>query len=146
VTRPPVTRGERVARLALAGLLAATTWFVVGDLSSDVDDQLDYLVKPGDAWSPAIAVIGVACLAALVGPGRGAWRRWSLATLVRVALLALLVGGGSGLAGRVLTAGVVGANIGGAFAAVVWLVLVPLATWALLVGDDHRRSRVERAA
>jgi hypothetical protein len=46
----------------------------------------------------------------------------------RVALLALLVGGGSGLAGRVLTAGVVGANIGGAFAVVVWLVLVPLAT------------------
>jgi hypothetical protein len=130
-------RAEPLVRLAMAGFLGAATWFVVGDLSSDVDDSLDHLWKAGPAVSPSIVVVGALSLAVLIVWGRAVWRDWSQSTRVRVVLLAALVGIGSALTGRVVTAGTIGANIGGFFAAVLWIVVVPLATLTLTITRER---------
>jgi hypothetical protein len=131
-------RAEPLVRLAMAGFLGAVTWFAIGDLSSDVVGEPDYLWKAGPSVSPAIAVVGALSLAALIVWARAVWDGWSRSTRVRVVLLAALVGVGSALTGRVVTAGVGGANIGGALLAPLWILVMPGATFALLITRGPR--------
>ncbi len=95
-----------------------TTWWIVGDMSYQGDPDLDYMFKPlpltrGQqvAIGATATILSVAALVTLVaGYRQGVVRRADL----RVALPALLVGAYCGVGWRVVTAGVIGANIGGA--------------------------------
>jgi hypothetical protein len=113
--------GERPARwpaVAMGALIVAVpvaTWWAVGDLSTDLPDP-DYQIRPFDIGQTteqvagvSAAVLAAAAVVALVGAGRAGRfdRRW-WPVLVELMLAGALCGAGW----RVLTAGVIGANIG----------------------------------
>ncbi len=105
-----------IAVLVVALASAATTWWLVGDLSATTSGHITYTIVPPDispGWGRAIgigsAVIGgIAVASALYGSAAGRWDpgwRWVMA----------MIGGAGTILGygwRVLTAGVSGANQG----------------------------------
>jgi hypothetical protein len=120
--------GERPARwpaVAMVALIVAVpvaTWWAVGDLSTDLPDP-DYQIRPvaiGDTTEQvagvSAAVLAVAAVVALIHAGRAGRfdRRW-WPVLVELTVAGTLCGAGW----RVLTAGVIGANIGAGL--VLWV-------------------------
>jgi len=120
--------GERPARwpaVAMVALIVAVpvaTWWAVGDLSTDLPDP-DYQIRPvaiGDTTEQvagvSAAVLAVAAVVALIHAGRAGRfdRRW-WPVLVELMVAGTLCGAGW----RVLTAGVIGANIGAGL--VLWV-------------------------
>ena len=126
-------------RAAVALVLATpvATWFLVGDLSATQFDDLDYLWRAPALPAAVELVLGV--LAALIAVAsatvlavalyRGQVRRQWSATVVPLCVAGALVG----YAGRVVSAGGIGANIGGALmiglAGPLVLALVVAAAW-----------------
>ncbi len=112
--------GEQHQHLAAAGVLVAAApvavWWGVGDLSED-RTGLDYMMRAPDVAPGVVTVSGLVATAAVVVAlavlGRAFYRlrvdRAWLATPVLLAAAGALVAFG----GRILTAGVIGANIGG---------------------------------
>lgn len=120
--------GERPARwpaVAMVALIVAVpvaTWWAVGDLSTDLPDP-DYQIRPFDIGHTteqvagvSAAVLAAAAVVALIHAGRAGRfdRRW-WPVLVELMLAGALCGAGW----RVLTAGVIGANIGAGL--VLWV-------------------------
>ena len=132
--------------VAGAGLVAATpvaTWWVVGDRSSRGFDDLDYIFRPLDLplWvemlsgAGAVAVV-MACVFVLFEAREdGRLVREQVRTLALLCLAGAIIGGGW----RAVTAGVIGANIGGAM---VLLLGLPLAV--ALIGAAVVHAVVER--
>ena len=115
-------------QLAGAGLVAATpvaAWWVVGDRSSRGFDDLDYMFRPLDlplwvemlAGAVAVAVVMFSLFALAEARLDGT----QLRTLVLLTVAGVIIGAGW----RCVTAGVIGANIGGGM---VLLLGLPLAT------------------
>ncbi len=105
-----------IAVLVVALTSAATTWWLVGDLTVTTSGHITYTIVPPDispGWGRAIgigsAVIGGSAVAsALYGSAKGRWDpgwRWVMAM---VGGAGMILGYGS----RVLTAGFSGANLG----------------------------------
>jgi hypothetical protein len=129
-----------VHRLAAVALVLATpvaTWFLVGDLSATRFDDLDYLWRAPDLPAAMDLVVGVLAALVVVASAtvlavalrRGQVRRqWSATVVLLCAAGAVL-----GYAGRVVSAGVIGANIGGGMMIVLAgplvLALVVAAAW-----------------
>lgn len=120
--------GERPARwpaVAMVALIVAgpvATWWAVGDLSTDLPDP-DYQIRPvaighttEQVAGVTAAVLAVAAVVALIHAGRAGRfdRRW-WPVLVELMVAGTLCGAGW----RVLTAGVIGANIGAGL--VLWV-------------------------
>jgi nitrogen fixation-related uncharacterized protein len=133
--------GAPAAAAACAAVLAApvAAWWLVGDQSSEgfVRDDLDYVVTPPD-WSAtsvrlagivAVAVIFIGAIAILWAIRSGRFdRRWNRVVLVLFADAAFI-----GYAGRVATAGVIGANIGFGMVMLIGLVLFgSLTAWGVV--------------
>jgi hypothetical protein len=101
--------------VALIVAVPVATWWAVGDLSTDLPDP-DYQIRPFDIGHTteqvagvSAAVLAAAAVVALIHAGRAGRfdRRW-WPVLVELMLAGALCGAGW----RVLTAGVIGANIG----------------------------------
>ena len=116
-----VTVGCSVASVAL-------TWTVTGDLSyqGEVHGGLDYMFRAPaalDTWMTVVAIPGALYLV------------WVLPQLMRQpdvaspAFLVVFSSAGVALIGRVVTAGVIGANIGGGIALLFGLPAVLLTLW-----------------
>ncbi|MGD9792393.1 MAG: hypothetical protein AB7V43_02830 [Acidimicrobiia bacterium] len=131
IIKPPstpveVTAARRVGQWAAALMVVLSspgaTYWMVGDQSSRVEPgvQLDYSMRPPD-WSPsAIAATGIVSLIAFViGAIHLAFEvrrhrldgRWLLVNMILASIGFVWAG-----AYRVMTAGVIGANIGGGLA------------------------------
>ena len=126
-TRRRTSWSARVASVLLVLAAPVATWWLVGPnpgdgLGSDPmlrPDDYDYLFHPpaidatmervGGWAAVAIAALGVALLVAEARHGRIDRRWWP--PIVAMTLVGAIIG----LAGRVMTAAVVGANIGGGF-------------------------------
>ncbi|MCP3804442.1 hypothetical protein NLX83_34760 [Allokutzneria sp. A3M-2-11 16] len=121
-------------RLLASGALAA--WWLVGDLSPEMPPgtRLDYLVRPVPivSMSPAIDVLlgslalALASATLLVTATTAARSRW-----LGQFLGALALGGLVGFFCRILTAGGIGANIGGGLVLLLGLPLLAAAALAL---------------
>jgi hypothetical protein len=106
--------------LAVAGLVTATpvvTWWVVGDqTTTSPGTELDYLVRPVELDPAALRLVGIGSVLTFTGAAlllvwasrrrRFDPRWWS--AIVPMVVAGAVVGAGW----RVMTAGVVGANIG----------------------------------
>ena len=146
--------GERPARWpAVAGAvlvvaMPVAVWWLVGDLSTETADP-DHFLRPVDVGDTAEAVVGVAAVVlvtasvvAMVVAGRRGRvdRRWW-----RVLVELVLAGGLCGVGSRVLTAGVIGANIGAGFVMVfIAPIVAALLSWALLDWLSLRESRARQ--
>ncbi|GGL01093.1 hypothetical protein [Mangrovihabitans endophyticus] len=134
--------GRSAATLILvAGLVAVAAvaaWWQIGDQSSAGPEQNpEYAVPPPDLPAGAETAAGVACLVVVIGvlaalawatATRAVRRRWWL-----VAAPAVLAGYVAGACLRVLTAGVLGANIGAGLAVVAGVPAVALLTlWSMV--------------
>lgn len=126
----PPRVGRLLATISATLLSTALAWWLVGDLSytGDTGEQgLDRLAEPPVSERTA-HVLGASSavllpLVLLLG--------WRLRTVL---LPAVVLGAVVGAAGRVVTAGGIGANIGGGIVLLFSpLVLLPLAVW-LVVG------------
>jgi hypothetical protein len=126
----PVPVGRVLATVTCAVLSAALAWWLVGDLSStgNAGEQgLDRMAEPPVSEGTA-QVLGAGSAVLLPLVLLLGWR------LRAVLLPAIVLGAAVGAAGRVVTAGVIGANIGGGMVLLLSpLVLLPLAIW-LVVG------------
>ncbi len=111
---------------------AATTWWLVGDLTETTSGSITYAIEPPDistGWVRAIGIAsavigGIAVAASLYGSATARWDpgwRWVVAM---VAGAGMIVGYGW----RVMTAGVAGANQG---AGLVVLLGAPIVTGLL---------------
>ena len=119
---------------------AVTVWWLVGDVDEVDDPSADFMVRPPELSSSAERWIGGSALALLVA---------TLLALVRTsgarsshrgaALLVVIAGAIIGAGYRVMTAAVVGANIGGGlmlmFGVPVVAFLVVRAAWLVWRGD-----------
>ncbi len=132
-----VGRVVRVAGPALVAAVPVVTWWLVGDLSTvSLADDPDYAFRPMTLSPMTERAVGIASLALAVGAvavlawatrRRALDRRWWT-------VLGLLAAAGCivGLGWRVLTAGVIGANIGaGLFILVGGPVVAALVLFAL---------------
>lgn len=121
-----------IASVGLPAGVLASIW-LIGDLSYDgpVDGGLDYAARPVEVAPATIATAGAVAVLALLGAavltGRSRGGRWVLAALTAA-------GAAIGLLYRVVTAGVIGANIGAglAFFLILPLVLILLVTAVVL--------------
>lgn len=137
---------NRSAAVALVLATPVATWFLVGDLSATQFEDLDYMWRAPVLPAPAELVLGVlAALVAVVSATvlavalhRGEVRRQWSATVVPLCVAGALLGYG----GRVVTAGGIGANIGGALmiflAGPLVVALVTAAAWN--AWHESRRS------
>lgn len=115
--------------VSVPALAIATAWWI-GDLSSTLDDP-DYMLRPIDLSSETSWAVGfVATAACLVGAAAavlltrsGCCGRRLVAVLVPWWVLAVYLG----LGYRIVTAGVIGANIGGGLFVLTSFVVVPFA-------------------
>jgi hypothetical protein len=148
-------RMRRSQLLAAALLIVATplaTWWVVGDVSEDAPPAaLSYSFDPPPLGSAASLVLGagatVVAVVSLTLLGSATWRN----TLDRVWWLVLLplvaLGVFAGWSYRVMTAGIIGANIGAGFVilalpvAAVSSVTTALTGWHVRVRGARRPSR-----
>lgn len=136
------------AAVALVTAMPVATWTLVGDLSSEgfAEDELDYLFRaPGLPWAvelvagalaAGVIVASATVLGRAVAGGR--LRRQWMATVVPLAVAGAVLGFG----GRVLTAGGIGANIGGGLFVLLglpFLVVLVIAA-ALNAWVESRRS------
>lgn len=118
--QPPGVKGEPrrltiAAALALAVTTPIVTWWVIGDLSTTHTNP-DYLLRSPSMSQASEQTIGfislviwIATVVALLFMNRSASRRAWLPVLCSVVVVGVILGA----VFRVLTAGVVGANIGG---------------------------------
>ncbi|MEO7745842.1 MAG: hypothetical protein ABIV05_06390 [Actinomycetota bacterium] len=107
----------RLAGLCLVVAVPVLTWWLVGDLSTvSLAEDPDYALRPLPVNPTTERAVGIASLALAVGAvavltwatrRRALDRRW-----VKVLVLLVAAGGVVGLGWRILTAGVIGANIG----------------------------------
>lgn len=110
-------RSHALALMAMVVVLSpVVTWWLLGDLSEDVVDP-DYMIRPPDLTGGQQLMIGggaTAVAVVAVGMVFVAVRRRTVTPAEIRAVVPLLVAGAfCGLAWRILTAGVIGANIGG---------------------------------
>ena len=114
----------------------AVGWWLIGDVTERHDgldpDQLDYMWRAPEvpAWLPPAAGVvggGIALLLARRLLRQTRPYRWPVAGLV-------LVGAALAAVGRVTTAGVIGANIGGGAAVLVGLPMLAIVLLASLAG------------
>ena len=113
---------------ALVVALPVATWWAVGDLSEKGYDHLDYMVRPvpvppvleGVLGGFAAVVVAASLVVLGVGRVRGSVPRSIDATVAPLCVAGVIVGWGW----RVVTAGVIGANIGGGM---VMLLVLPVA-------------------
>ncbi len=134
-----------MALSALAAMvlsLPVVTWWLIGDLSEEQGE--DYLVQAPDLPTGVdVALVLTAVLSIVFGTvllgspaGRRPVKSAELKATVPLVLLGVFVGAG----GRVLTARVVGANIGGGLVMLVASVVLPLliiwsaAQWSRITG------------
>ena len=132
---PSARWSASVAALGLVLATPAATWWLVGDQSVQSQTDLDYVVRlnvdPGVERLAGIA--GLVLLAAsvvtllLASRNRGLDRRW-VWVVGPLVVAGVIVGAGL----RIVTAGVIGANIGAGFAVVFGApVVAGLLLWAL---------------
>jgi hypothetical protein len=135
--------------IAGAGLVAATPvamWWVAGDRSYRGSDDLDYIFRPLDlpvwlemlAGAGAVAVV-MACVFVLAeARQQGLLTRAQVRTLAQLCVAGAIIGAGW----RAVTAGVIGANIGGAMVLLFGLPLAIALTGAAVVRAlvDGRRT------
>jgi hypothetical protein len=118
-------RGARwpaVAGVVLVGAMPVATWWLVGDLSTEIADP-DYLIRPVQIEGMAANVVGLGAVVLAAGSvvtlvvagARGRLARSWWPVLVEL----VLAGGLCGAGWRVLTAGVIGANIGAGLVMIV---------------------------
>jgi hypothetical protein len=150
----PTRRVRAACWVVLVVATAVVTWWLVGDVSETVPgDDADYLLRPlslSAAQETAIGVsalvAGLAALGALVAMARsrpGSVTAGNVVTVVPLLLAAAYVG----LSYRVVTAAVVGANIGGAALVLLGCVVLPvLVLTSVLLGRGERRRRRPEAA
>jgi hypothetical protein len=138
-------RWPSVAGVVLIAAVPVATWWAVGDLSTDLPDP-DYQIRPFDIGPTAEQVAGVsatvlaaAAVVALIHAGRAGRfdRRW-WPVLVELVLAGALCGAGW----RVLTAGVIGANIGAGL--VLWVGAPMVAALVGLAVFDWLSVRAQR--
>ena len=143
-------RWPGMAGVVLVTAMPVATWWLVGDLSTELPDP-DYLIRPLDIGDTAEHVIGVGAVVLMAASGlalvvaglRGRVdRRWWL-VLGEMSVAGALIGAGS----RVLTAGVIGANIGAGLVLgvgvpiVVFLVGSAVVDWLSLRARRRRRPQ-----
>lgn len=140
------TRNARIRRtVAAAALLLVATpvaaWWLVGDIS-EVSGDVDYAIRPADispgtetAIGAAATAVALVALTVLLLP-TSALRRWPRWWSVLAPLAALGVFAGWGW--RVMTAGVIGANIG----AGRLVLLAPCLTLAVAASCGLRARRL----
>jgi hypothetical protein len=135
------------AGLALILAAPVLSWHHVGDLSEHGHGELDHTmrplrVSPGTAHVWVLGAQAVAVAAVLV-LAFGLIRRWGRPGWALVVAPLAVVGLIAGLVARVMTAGVVGANIGAGLAVMLYgplaLLLVALAGWRSAVLLRGRR-------
>jgi hypothetical protein len=135
------------ATTALALATPVATWTLAGDRSSDgfTEDQLDHLFRaPAIPWlvevlAGAAAVAVVVASAAVLGRAvhQGRLSRPWLGTVVPLAAAGAVLGYG----GRLVTAGGIGANIGGAMFLFIGLPIVGILVAAAAVNAWVERRR-----
>lgn len=145
-SRAPTSGGETRSVAAGAGLVGATpvaAWWVTGDRSYRGSDDLDYLFRPVEfpLWvemlsgAAAVAIV-MSCVFILVDARRqGMLAPAQVRTLGQLCVAGAVIGAGW----RAVTAGVIGANIGGAMALLLGL---PFAV--VLIGAAVVQALVER--
>ena len=132
--------------VAGAGLVAATpvaAWWVAGDRSYRGSDDLDYIFRPLDlplwvemlAGAGAVAVVMTWVFVLVEARQQGRLARAQVRALAQLCVAGAIIGAGW----RAVTAGVIGANIGGAM---VLLLGLPLAV--ALIGAAVVRVQVDR--
>jgi hypothetical protein len=142
----------------LAGVIptsaaAVVTVSIVGDRSTtDYGGGLDYMAKPLPISSAVVAVLGVVSLALYAGAAaflvRSGGDLRSRRGWIRCVLLLTVVGMILGVSYRIVTAGVIGANIGGGAVILIGLpfcaVLVAVAVRVSPRDRDRRRAPAPR--
>lgn len=134
-----------LAAFVLLVSLPVATWWLVGDLSAEIDDP-DYMFRPPELTDGTERALGLVALVLVVGAVvalASAARRRQLGP--RDVALAPLVAAGVSVefAGRALTAGVGGANIGGGIILLfgpfllIGLLICSVVLWVAL-GPRHR--------
>jgi len=127
-----MTMSRRTVIWAWTGLvllMPVVTWWLVGDVSEDPVRFTDYMLRPFDLTTAQQSTAGWAGLALMVlammalswGTRQGSTRRSDLGVVAPLLLAGVYVG----FTHRVMTAGVVGANIGGSILFLTGLLLVP---------------------
>ena len=139
-------RAAFVAAIALPLVIPFTSWWMIGDLSCDCPGRTsrDYMFEPPSLSSTQTALIGAAAtamtVAALATLGWSLRRHAVNFADVRFTLPLVVAGVYVGLALRVTTAGVIGANIGGGMMILAApVVAAPLVVWTV-VWRPRRRS------
>jgi hypothetical protein len=122
----------------------AVTWWILGDLSEDVPDP-DYMYRPprlSDGQEMAIGIAATAVALVSIGVVIAALRRRAVTSgEVLSAAPLLLAAAFCGFAWRVMTAGVIGANIGGGMVLLFGpFVLIGLAVWSGVWWRSARRA------
>lgn len=148
--RPPVGHPSGMRRtIALAAvavivvLSPVTVWWIVGDRSETWIEDPDHAFRPLPLSAAQEAAAGWGSLAASLaaaGVVVVALRRHDLeARVVRAAVPLLLAGGFCGGGWRVMTAGVIGANIGAGLVFMAGLAFVPgmVAVSAVIWGGER---------
>ena len=138
-------RHALIASIVLAAAAPVATWSVVGDLSSPGITDPDYMFRPLDIPGPVELVLGLVATAAVLG---SVWvlvrafhrgevdRAWS-----PVVVFPAVAGVVAGFSWRVLTAGGIGANIGGGLILLgAPFVVVALITATVASGSAARRG------
>ncbi len=112
--------GSRKTLSFLSLVLASpvVTWWTIGDMSTTKTQRPDYLLRPLMLSETAELLVGITATAAMLGSFIslvGLWRRRLIRWVdVGIVLPLLVIGVVLGVTYRVITAGVIGANIGGA--------------------------------
>ena len=143
VNQAGIVKTSKALAWALGTGLAPVTWWLVGDLTSAgfTEDQLDYFIRSPKAWDEHALTAGIAGAVVagtvLARIGWLAFRNRLTRPLIRRLALAAAIGAYAGFAGRVLTAGGIGANIGAGL--IMILTLAGIVT-AVVVARDRRRT------
>jgi hypothetical protein len=138
--------------LTVVASTPVVAWALVGDLRTVAarEPDPDYFFRPVDFPAPLPGLIeGAAALILAIGIAALVWmaRRGAVRSRAWIALgLALIAGALLGLFARIMTAAVIGANIGAAFAVLgVFLLVIPLYVASLVVGVMHTTAAKSHA-
>ena len=124
----PVRKVTLVALGAIVLAMPFAVWWLIGDISTTTDNP-DYILEPVGlsdtqeaviGWTSTLVLLGGVVALMLPGP-RAELRRRDLWVAVPLALLGVYMGA----AYRVVTAGAIGANIGGGLMVVLGILVVP---------------------